>query len=83
MSWRISDSFSISLMAEKFICPRKASKTWVANGDYKSYISSVQTSLAPKLQVGVWYTFQTKNFKWRNKKQLNNQDDELKSVTTY
>ena len=81
LNWDVSNSVSLQLMAEKYICPRRASKTWMVNGDYESFTSSVQKTLAPKIQIGVWYTFQTKNFKWRNKRQLNNEDGELKTVT--
>ena len=69
-------------MAEKYICPKRPIKTWTVNGDYESFSSRVQKTLSPKIQLGVWYTFQTKNFKWRNKKQLNKEDNELKTVTT-
>ncbi len=82
LSWNVSNSVSLQLMAEKFICPRRASKTWTLNGDYSSYTSTVQKTLAPKVQIGVWYSFQTKNFQWRNKKQLNAEDGELKTIKT-
>ncbi len=82
LSWKVSRTVRIQLMAEKFICPRRASKTWTLNGDYNSFSSTVQKTLAPKIQIGVWYTFQTKNFRWRNKKQLNGEDGELKTIKT-
>ena len=82
LSWKVSNSLSIRLMAEKYICPKRPIKTWTVNGDYESFSSRVQKTLSPKIQLGVWYTFQTKNFKWRNKKQLNKEDNELKTVTT-
>ena len=69
-------------MVENYICPRKPRKNWTVNGDYESFSSSVSKNLAPRVQIGVSYTFQTKNFKWRDKKQLNESDNELNSITT-
>ena len=82
LGWSVTNSLRLSVSAEQFLWPRKHSKTWTINGDYHAYNSSVQTSLAPKVCVGVWYSFSTKNFKWRNKKQFNNEDKELQSITT-
>lgn len=82
LSWTVSPSVMFQFMAENFICPRRASKTWTVNGDYEAFTRSVRKSLAPKIQIGVWFTFQTKNFKWRNKKQFYNEDGELKTVKT-
>ena len=81
-SWNISNSVSVNVMAQTFLFPRRPRKNWTVNGDYESFSSSVQKNLAPRIQIGVYYTFQTKNFKWRNKKQLNKSDNELNSITT-
>ena len=69
-------------VGEQFLWPMKHYKSWTVNGNYRAYSSSVQTSLAPKICVGVFYSFTTKNFRWHNKKQFYNEDDELKSITT-
>ena len=83
ITWTFSQSFRLSVSAEQFICPRRHSKTWTVNGNFHSYSSSVQTTLSPKICVGVSYNFVTKNFRWRNKKQFDSGDDELKSVRPY
>lgn len=82
LGWSVTNSLRLTVSAEQFLWPKKHSKTWTINGDYRAYSSSVQTSLAPKICVGVWYSFATKNFKWRNKKQFYNEDKELQSITT-
>lgn len=78
----MTNSLRLSISAEQFLWPKKLVKTWTINGDYNAFISSVQTSLAPKVCFGVWYSFSTKNFRWRNKKQFYDEDDELKCITT-
>ena len=81
-NWSVSNTVSVNVSAENFICGRLHSETWTVNGDYNSYVATTSKSLAPKICVGVFYTFMTKNFKWRNKKQLGNSDGALKSITT-
>lgn len=81
-SWSVNNSLRLTASAENCLWPKMHSKSWTINGDYHAYTSSVQTSLKPRISVGVWYTFVTKNFKWRNKKQFYDEDDELKSITT-
>lgn len=80
--WSVTNSLRLSVSGEQFLWPMKHYKSWTVNGNYRAYSSSVQTSLAPKICVGVFYSFTTKNFRWRNKKQFYNEDDELKSITT-
>ncbi len=80
--WNVSNSVRLTMSAESFLCGRRPYKSWTDNGDYHSFSKTVHKSLTPRIQVGVWFTFQTKNFKWRNKKQFNGGDEELKSVTT-
>ncbi len=82
IGWNVSNSVRLVMSAEKFLCPGRASKYWTINGDYSSFESSVQKSLAPKIQIGVWFSFMTKNFKFRKKKQFSGSDEELKRVTT-
>ena len=81
LNWSVSNSVNISLSAQNIFW-RRHKKTWTANGDYNSYSSTVYKSLAPKIEVGVWYTFVTKNFKRRQKKQFNSTDNELQTITT-
>lgn len=80
--WQIHESFNVQMQIDTFICARRPIKTWTLNGDYDSYTSSIQKSLAPNIQIGFWYSFHTKNYKQRNKKQFNDIDNELKTVTT-
>ena len=82
VGWQISDAWRISLSADGFLFPRMRTKSWTVNGDYYSYSTYVATRLKPKLCIGIWYSFATKNFKWRNKKQFDGSDDELKSIST-
>ena len=82
IGWSVTNTLRVSVSAEKFLWPKMHSKSWTVNGDYHAYSSMVQTSLSPKICVGVWYSFTTKNFKWRKKKQFYNEDNELKSITT-
>ena len=80
--WSVNSSLRLSVTGETYLWPKMHSQAWTVNGDYHAYSRSVQTNLAPQICVGVWYTFKTKNFKWRNKKQFYNSDDELQSITT-
>ena len=80
VNWNINQSFSVSFSAENYLWPKRHSKSWTVNGDYRSYYSSLMTTMAPKVCVAVSYSFVTKNFKWRNKKQFDAGDDDLKSV---
>ena len=82
LNWGVTNSLRLVLAGESFICPRRPIKSWLVNGDYESISSYKRKSLAPKIQIGVWYTFQTKNFKWRNKKQFNGSDNELQTIKT-
>ena len=82
INWTINSAWMVQVMGESFICPRRPTKTWVVNGDYESFNRSVQKTLSPKFQIGASYTFQTKNFQWRNKKQFNGGDGELQTIKT-
>lgn len=81
ISWTVTKFWRLSITANTFLWPKRHSKSWTINGDYLAYNSSVQTTLAPKVCIGVMYNFVSKNFKWRRKKQFNGSDDELHSVT--
>lgn len=78
--WRPFSSWSFTFTAQQFLFPRAHAKTWTFNEDYRAYISSVQRSQAPRITVGVWYSFVSRNFKWRNKKSFNNGDRELEGI---
>lgn len=81
-SWEVNNSLSLSVSAEHYLWPKSHDKTWTINGDYHVYSRSLQTNLAPQICVGVWYTFVTKNFRWRDKKEFYSSDKELDSITT-
>lgn len=81
--WNVSRAVTLSLYTEGFLWPKMHYKTWVSNGeDYHSFTSSVPRNLAPKIQLGVSYTFVTKNFRWRNQKKFYGSDSELETVKT-
>ncbi|MBO4945066.1 MAG: TonB-dependent receptor [Muribaculaceae bacterium] len=82
LSWAVTNSLRLKASAEKFLWPKMHSKAWTSNGDFHAYTSSVQTSLAPKICIGIQYNFVTKNFKWRDKKQFYDEDNELQTITT-
>ncbi len=82
VDWRVSKRVSVGISAENYLFPKRHTKVWVRNGDYRSFSSSVQRNQIPKVTLGVQYTFVTKNFKWRNSKQFYESDNELQSVTT-
>lgn len=80
--WRISNSIYVKLALQKYLCPRAPRKIWSKSTDYSYYERRVRLTRTPELQIGVTYTFQTKNFKWRNKKQFNGSDNELQTIKT-
>lgn len=78
--WRPVQAWAFTFQIQNFLFPRAHSKTWTINGDYLSYTSSVQRTLAPMISIGVWYNFVTRNFKWRNKKSFNDGYRELENL---
>ncbi len=83
LGWRISNSVSVKVAMQKYLCSKAPRKSWTKSTDYSSYSRSVRLTRTPELQIGISYTFQTKNFKWRNKKQFNSSDNELQTITTH
>ncbi len=82
LGWRITKSLYMKLALQKYLCSRAPRKTWTKSTDYSSYNRSVRLTRTPELQIGLSYTFQSKNFKWRNKKQFNSSDNELQTIKT-
>ena len=81
--WRITNSIGLYFQAQSFLCPRKPKKTWDKTDNYSSYTSLIRLTRAPMLLIGMEYSFKTKNFKRRNKKQFNSSDNELQTITTH
>ncbi|MBO4945186.1 MAG: outer membrane beta-barrel protein [Muribaculaceae bacterium] len=79
-TWDPIKSVTLTFTAQNFLWPKMHSKTWTINGDYHAFSSMVNRYNTPKIAFGVWYTFETKNFKWRNKKSFNNGDRELENL---
>ncbi|MBO4945075.1 MAG: TonB-dependent receptor [Muribaculaceae bacterium] len=78
--WRPVPSWAFTFTAQQFLFPRVPYKSWTINGDYKAYTRSVERSQAPRIAFGVWYTFVSRNFKWRNKKSFKNGDRTLENL---
>ena len=79
-TWNPIKPVTLTFTAQNFLWPKMHLKSWTVNGDYNAFSSSVNRYNAPKIAFGVWYTFMTKNFKWRKKKSFNNGDRELEGL---
>ena len=51
LDWRVIDSVSLALFAEKFLWPKMNSESWTINGDYYSYNKRHKTTLTWKARV--------------------------------
>ncbi len=80
--WQINKFIGLQLQGDNVLCGRRPIRFWTINGDYNSFSQTVKTTHTPRIQLGIWYAFQTKNFKWRHKKRFNNLDSELQTVKT-
>lgn len=80
-NWKLPKNWSLSVSGEGVLCPEVPSKTWVVNGDYRSYSTFLMKDRYPKFMIGLSYSFKNKiKMKWRNTKRFYEVDNGLENV---
>ena len=72
---------SANVGAESFLFPSMRYKTWIKNGDYESYSTTLQKELRPRFTIGATYSFSNKvKVNYRQKKNFNSRDTGLDGI---